>query len=251
MKENTLTSHALIDVHAHLETIEPVDEVLERARSAGIKQVVAVGMDLKSNLKTLDIAGRFPGTVLPAIGYHPWRILAEDVDRNLAFIDTHLSQCVALGEVGLDYKVKVKKSLQWDVLSRILNFAVSQKKPVIVHSRFSYLRTFQMVSAAGVERAVFHWYSGPLDILEEIIHNGYYISATPALAYSRFHQAAVQKAPLERILIETDSPVAYQGKRSEPVNLIDTLKSLSLLKEMPVQKVADITTKNARHFFGC
>ena len=108
-----------------------------------------------------------------------------------------------------------------------------------------------MVSAAGVERAVFHWYSGPLDILEEIIHKGYYISATPALAYSRFHQAAVQKAPLERILIETDSPVEYQGKKSEPANLIDTLKSLSLLKGMPLQKVADITTDNARQFFGC
>jgi TatD DNase family protein len=208
-------------------------------------------MDLDSNIKTLDIAGRFPGTVLPAIGYHPWRILAEDVDRNLAFIESQLSQCVALGEVGLDYKVKVKKPLQWDVFSRVLNFAVNQKKPVIVHSRFSYQRSFQMVSAAGVERAVFHWYSGPLDILEEIIHKGYYISATPALAYSRFHQAAVKKAPLERILVETDSPVAYQGKKSEPVYLIDTLKSLSLLKGMPVQKVADITTENAGRFFGC
>jgi TatD DNase family protein len=251
MKGNTLTDHALIDAHAHLETIEPVEKVIQRARFAGIKQVVAVGMDLDSNIKTLDIAGRFPGTVLPAIGYHPWRILAEDVDRNLAFIESQLSQCVALGEVGLDYKVKVKKPLQWDVFSRVLNFAVNQKKPVIVHSRFSYQRSFQMVSAAGVERAVFHWYSGPLDILEEIIHKGYYISATPALAYSRFHQAAVKKAPLERILVETDSPVAYQGKKSEPVNLIDTLKSLSLLKGMPVQKVADITTENAGRFFGC
>jgi len=143
MKDNTLTDQALIDAHAHLDTIEPVQEALQRARSAGIKQVVAVGMDLDSNLKTLDIAGRFPGTVLPAIGYHPWRISAEDVDRNLALIESQLSQCVALGEVGLDYKVKAKKPLQRDVFSRVLKFAVSQRKPVIVHSRFSCERSFQ------------------------------------------------------------------------------------------------------------
>jgi TatD DNase family protein len=251
MDKNTRTECALIDAHAHLERLKPVEEAIQRARSAGIKQVVAVGMDLDSNRKTLDIAGRFPGTILPAIGYHPWRISAEDVERNLAFIESHLSQCVALGEVGLDYKVKVKKPLQWKVFSRILQFALSQKKPVIVHSRFSYQRTLQMVSTAGVKKAVFHWYSGPLEILEGIIDKDYYISATPALAYSRFHRSAVRKAPLERILIETDSPVAYHGEKSEPAHLIDTLKSLSLLKGLPVQKVAGITTENARRFFEC
>ena len=89
-----------------------------------------------------------------------------------------------------------------------------------------------------------------MEILERILDRGYYISATPALAYSRFHQAAVKKAPLERTLIETDSPVEYRGKKSEPANLIDTLELLSRLKKVSIQDVADITAENTKQFFG-
>ena len=240
----------LIDAHAHLNAFEQVDSVVQKAAAAGVGKIIAVGMDLKSNLKTLEIAARFPETVLPAVGYHPWRIRAEDVERCVRFIEGHLGQCVALGEVGLDYKVKVKKPLQREVFARVLSLARNSKKPVIVHSRFSYERSFQMVSSAGIEKAVFHRYSGPLEILERILEQGYYISATPALAYRRFHQAAVTRAPLERILIETDSPVEYRGKKAAPAHLVDTLKSLSRLKEKPIEEVATTTTNNAKRFFG-
>ena len=247
--KNTISNRVLIDAHAHLEAIEQVEKCIRRAHSAGIKQVVAVGMDLNSNLKTLELADQFPEMVLPAIGYHPWKVSAEDMEENINFIRERLRTCVALGEVGLDYKVKVKKPLQQEVFARVLKIAESEKKPVIVHSRFSYERSFQMVSASGVERAVFHWYSGPFEILERILLEGYYISATPALAYSRFHQAAVKKTPLERILIETDSPVEYQGKKSEPADLVETLKSLSRVKEKTLHDLAVITTENAKRFF--
>jgi len=240
----------LIDAHAHLEAVEPVDEAVRKAAAAGVGRIVAVGMDLESNARTLEIAARFPETVLPAVGYHPWRIKREDVEKCLQFIQDHLSQCVALGEVGLDYKVKVKKPLQREVLTRVLTLARDLDKPVVVHSRFSYERSLQMVSSAGIEKAVFHWYSGPLEILERILEQGYYISATPALAYSRFHRAAVMSAPLERILIETDSPVEYQGKKATPASLVDTLKSLSRLKAKPVGEIAAATTHNAERFFG-
>jgi TatD DNase family protein len=240
----------LIDAHAHLENVIPVDEAVQQAVAAGVGRIVAVGMDLDSNVRTLEIAARFPELVLPAVGYHPWRIRAEEAETCINFIEDHLAQCVALGEVGLDYKVKVKKPLQRDVFSRVLTLARDSDKPVIVHSRFSYERCFQMVSSAGIEKAVFHWYSGPIGVLQKILRRGYYISATPALAYSRFHQAAVTEAPLERVLIETDSPVEYQGKKATPATLVDTLKSLSLLKGKPLEKIASVTTNNAKQFFG-
>jgi TatD DNase family protein len=154
-----------------------------------------------------------------------------------------------LGEVGLDYKVKIKKSLQHNVFSQVLALAEKYKKPVIVHSRYSYEKTYEMVSAANIKKAVFHWYSGPLDVLEKIIDAGYFISATPALAYSEKHQEAVLKAPLDQILIETDSPVEYQGKLSEPATLIETIAELSKLKKEPVEIIAEKTTKNAKWFF--
>ncbi len=250
MNENNISNRVLIDAHAHLEAIEQVERCIRRAHSAGVKHIVAVGMDLNSNLKTLELADQFPEMVLPAIGYHPWRIRAEDMEENINFIRERLRSCVALGEVGLDYKVKVKKQVQQEVFARVLKLAESEKKPVIVHSRFSYERSFQMVSSSGIDRAVFHWYSGPSEILERILLEGYYISATPALAYSQFHRVAVKKTPLERILIETDSPVEYQGKKSEPADLVDTLKSLSRIKKKPLQDLAVITAENAKLFLN-
>ena len=107
-----------------------------------------------------------------------------------------------------------------------------------------------MVRDSGIEKGVFHWYSGPLDILEKIIDDGYYVSATPALVYSPPHQAAIKAAPLERILVETDSPVEYQGKISEPAHLTITLEELSKLKGVPLQDVRFITSNNAKLFFG-
>jgi TatD DNase family protein len=107
-----------------------------------------------------------------------------------------------------------------------------------------------MVKDAGIEKGVFHWYSGPLEILEKIIDHGYYVSATPALAYSPPHQAAMRTAPLDRILVETDSPVEYQGRISEPADLVITLEELSRLKGMDQGEVRKITTANANRFFG-
>jgi len=107
-----------------------------------------------------------------------------------------------------------------------------------------------MVKDSGIEKAVFHWYSGPLEILEKIIGDSYYVSATPALAYSPPHQAAMRAAPMERILVETDSPVEYQGRISEPADLMITLEELSRIKGIDVKEVRRITTSNAKRLFG-
>ena len=240
----------LIDGHVHLSEIEPSERAVENSVKAGVKRMVAVSMNLDSCRKTLALADRFPDNVLPAIGYHPWSIKAEDVEDTLLFITKNIHRCVALGEVGLDYKVKVKKKLQKAVFSKLLNLAVKSNKPVIIHSRFSHQRTYEMALGAGVEKAVFHWYSGPIDILDNIIASGYHVSATPALAYSPHHQAAMKRAPMERILIETDAPVQYGDRFSEPADLTKTLFHLSKIKKIPEDKLADIVTKNAERFFG-
>jgi TatD DNase family protein len=239
----------LIDGHAHLHEIEDAAEAVDRARAAGVTQILAVGMDLASNRRTLALAEAHRDAVLPAVGYHPWNIVSEDLPATLAHMDAHLHRCVAVGEVGLDYKVKVKKALQQEVFNKVLRLAGRHRKPVIVHSRFSHQRCHRMVSQHGIERAVFHWFSGPLDVLDRIVADGYYVSCTPALAYSTAHQQAMRHAPLERILVETDCPVPYQGKPSEPAHLIETIRQLSLLKRLPEKKVARITAASARRLF--
>jgi len=239
----------MIDGHAHLNEIEHIDAAVERAKSVGIRGIIAVGMDIDSNLKTLSLARLFPLFVHPSIGYHPWSITPEGIGENLAFIEANIGLSLAVGEVGLDYGAKAKKKLQQEVFGKILLIAQKHDKPVIIHSRYSHQRTFMMTREAGIRRAVFHWYSGPTDVLEGILENGYFISATPALAYSPFHQEAVRIAPIEQILVETDSPVIYEGKASEPADLVITIRELSGIKGIPPGDVARITAANTELFY--
>jgi len=239
----------LIDGHAHLEELEDLRESLQEAEAGGVRDIVAVGMDRESNQKVLQIAKENKGYVYPAIGYHPRQIKREEVEANLSFIRDHVERCVALGEIGLDYKVKVKKELQREVFGELLYIALESDKPVIIHCRFSHRRAFEMVRERKVKRAVFHWYSGPLRLLGEILEAGYLISATPALAYSPPHQEAIKRAPVGRILLETDTPVSYQGRESRPKDVRMTLEEVSRLKGLDPSVVSEQTTENASRFF--
>ena len=240
----------LIDGHAHLNEINQIEQVLIRARAAGVERIVAVGMDMSSNRRTMELSDNNPDIVWPAVGYHPWKIVPNQIEMVMSQLSELLPSCVALGEVGLDYKVRIKKPIQWDVFSRVLALAAKFNKPVIVHSRYSHRRCHQMVSAAGIGKAVFHWYSGPIDVLERIVADGYFVSCTPALAYSNYHQKAMSHAPLAQILIETDCPVTFNGQISEPALLTETLTQLSRIKQLSLEETALITTANANKFFG-
>jgi TatD DNase family protein len=241
---------SLIDVHAHLDEVEDLPESLREANAAGVRGIVAVGVDIESNKKILQIAGENRGYVYPAVGYHPWQMSEKGVEENLSFVQEHIHECVALGEVGLDYKVKVKKELQWKVFGTLLPMAYESGKPVIVHCRFSHQRALEMIVEAKIEKAVFHWYTGSIDLLEKILSAGYFISATPALVYSPPHQEAIKHAPLERILLETDSPVSYQGKEARPKDVRVTLEEVARLKGVDLLIVSEQTTLNASQFFN-
>ncbi|HIC91607.1 MAG TPA: TatD family deoxyribonuclease [Syntrophaceae bacterium] len=241
---------SLIDSHAHLDEIDDLEQSLKMARDLGIQAIVAVGVDLASNRKTLKIAKENRGYVYPAIGYHPWDIEEKDIQECLAFIGDHIDDCVAMGEVGLDYKTKVKKDLQRRVFQALLKISYDHKKPVIIHCRYSHQRAYEMIREVGIASAVFHWYTGPIDLLDKIIKNGYFVSATPALTYSPPHQEAIRKAPLERILLETDTPVVYGNHESRPKDVRTTLKEVARIKKIEVEEVAYLTTKNACQFFG-
>ncbi len=239
----------MIDGHAHLNELKDIDASISRARSCGVSAIIAVGMDIESNRAIIDIAQRFPGTVYPAVGYHPWSIAADKTEENLEFIKENLTSCIALGEVGLDYKAKVKKKVQWEVYERLLAIAREADKPVIIHCRFSHVRTYEMTASAGIERAVFHWFTGEKQLLVKLLDSGYLISVTPALSYSPFHRDAAALAPLDRILVETDAPVEYQGKISEPADLPITLQELAQIKGISVEEAERVTEQNTRSFY--
>ncbi len=249
----------LVDTHAHLEEIQNLERAIVEAKSAGVIAIIAVGSDYESNQRVLELAQTYKGFVHPAVGWHPWNIAASEIDRNLNFIEFHINEAVAIGEIGLDYHKKVRakaeKDLQKDVLQQILKIAGAHDKPVLIHSRYAWQDSLTLVKEAGLTKAVFHWYTGTSSVLREIVAKGYFISATPAVEYHEEHRRAIKESPLERLLLETDSPVVYQrGRESEfeakPADVLRALKGTAKLKGITEAEVAEITTQNALSLFA-
>jgi TatD DNase family protein len=249
----------LIDTHAHLDEIEDLDSTISEARAAGLVAIVAVGSDLASNKKVLELAEQYPGFVYAALGWHPWYIKEEEIDVNLEFIEANIDKAVGVGEIGLDYHKRVRavadRDLQKRVLGGLLKIAAKHDRPALIHSRYAWRDAYDAVDGAGIEKAVFHWYTGTSSVLRDIIAHGYYISVTPAVEYHDEHRRAVKEAPLGQLLLETDSPVTY-GRGSDheftamPADVRRSLKVAAALKGLSEEEIAEATTANAESLFG-
>ena len=249
----------LIDTHAHLEDLENLGASIHRAEEAGVIAVITMGTDYESNRWVLEESSKHQTSKLriyPAIGVHPWGLDASKLDVNVQFIEENVSKAIALGEIGLDYwyrearKSEEAKELQRMLFRKMLRIAEKTKKPVSIHSRGAWADCVDMTIEANIKKAVFHWFTGPLDVLEKIFDNGYYVSATPAVAYSKHLRTVIEHTPLEHLLLETDSPVLYQGTPSEPVHVLKALSGVAELKNEKLETIAEKTTENAKHFFS-
>jgi TatD DNase family protein len=248
----------LIDTHAHLDEIEDIQQTIDNAKKAGLVAVIAVGCDIASNVKTMEIADGYPDFVYPALGYHPESIKESEIETNLDFIRENIDKAVAIGEIGLDYAKWVRassdKDLQKQVFKELLKIAKDNDKPVCIHSRYAWRDALDAVVESGVVKAVFHWYTGTSSVLRDIIAHSYYLSVTPAVEYHEEHRRAVREAPLDRLLLETDSPVVYaRGREGEfnasPADVLRSLKGAAALRGMSEAEIAEVTTQNARRLF--
>lgn len=250
----------LIDTHAHLDEYEDVDAVIAAARKAGLGAVVAVGMDIESNGRVLELAGRFPGFVYPAIGWYPANVTSTGVEEHLAYLETNIVNAVAVGEIGLDYLSRIRndvpKTLQQDVLTDLLRLAQSHGKPALLHTRYAWKDALALALETGLERAVFHSFTGPAKVLRGLLDAGYYVSVTPAVAYNREMQRVVKETPLDRLLLETDCPVVFAERRTgqeppaTPADLVKTLRGAVELTGLSAGEIATATSANARNLFG-
>ena len=239
-----------IDTHAHLDEMPDPDAAIKEAQDGAVLGIVAVGQDIPSNKKTLEIASRHEGFIYPAIGYHPWRLDPDHDEETFAYIEENLKGCVALGEVGLDYKAKRKKKAQKAIFEELLAIARRHGKPVIVHCRYVHETAYVALKAARIEKAIFHWYSGSLDLIPRIAAEGYYMSATPALLYNPYHAEAIKAVPLPNLLLETDAPVQYQELAARPVHDQVPLTEVASVKGVSIEEIAAQTTQNAKTCFG-
>ena len=251
--------YKLIETHAHLEEITDLGQAIATARAANIIAMVAVGSDYQSNQKVLALAKQYEGLIYPALGVHPWNLGDVDIERDLEFIEVHISEAVAIGEIGLDYDKRVRaradKDRQKEVLRLLLKIAKTYGQPAIIHSRYAWQDALNLAVEAQLEKVVFHWYTGTSSVLREIVNRGFFISATPAVEYHEEHRRAVKEVPLDRLLLETDSPVVYRRGteyeyESRPADLLRVLRAVCQLRGMDEAQIAEISASNARRLFG-
>ena len=252
----------VIDTHAHLYDVPDVAGALEQAAEAGVSDIIMPGVDLASNRRHHELRTAFGRPRLHlALGLHPGNISPEEIEYCFPYMRAHMSGAVAVGETGLDFSYTSvrtdagKKDEQRAVFRRHLDLALEFNLPVIVHSRGAWQECLDMVKAAGVVRADFHWYSGPEDVLKGILDAGFVMSCSPAIEYSAEVRRAALYAPLERILLETDTPVKIPGPSrarvlSTPKDVWRPLRALAALKGVDESRVLTATSTLARAFFA-
>ncbi len=249
----------LIDTHCHLDEIENLDSVLEEARKAGVTGIIAVGINYETNLRVLELAEKYSDLVFPALGLHPQELPEMDnarVERTLSQIEEHINKAVAVGEIGLDYHKRIRalasRERQQAVLRDVILLAKKYQKPVSIHSRYAWKDALAIATEAGIKDAVFHWYTGPSSVLRDLLALGYYVSATPAAEYHSEHRRAVREAPLDRLFLETDSPVSYGREdryTAAPKDVLRSLNAASEITGVDSESLAEQTTQNAIQFF--
>ena len=193
----------LFDGHTHLEAVEDLDGAIARAGECGVFSIITVGSDYESNKRALEISGKYERTmVYAALGIHPWNLRASELETTFSLIEENMEKAVAVGEIGLDYWIKrarkdpSERDLQKEVFGRLLDVGKKTNKPAIVHCRGAWEDCVQLVMEAQVQKAVFHWFSGPLEILDKVLKHGYFISATPAAAFSEKTSKSHCQSPL-------------------------------------------------------
>ena len=254
-------SGLLFDTHAHYDSRQfdaDRDEVLSGLPGRGVGLVVNPGCDLPSSRKAVEIARQYP-FVYAAVGIHPedcgdWEESQLEELRQL----TADPKVVAIGEIGLDYywKENPPRELQKEVFRRQLELAQSLRLPVIVHDRDAHGDCMDLVRDYPQVTGVFHCFSGSAEMARELVARGWMISFTGVLTYQNARKAveAVQAVPIERIMIETDSPymapVPFRGKRCDSGLVRYTCERLAEIKGISPEECAEITLANGKKFFG-
>jgi TatD DNase family protein len=246
----------VIDTHAHLDACaDPPEELLARAREAGVERVVAIATRLESARALLDLAGRESG-LYAAVGIHPHDAGDGDASR-LAELRALLAhpRAVAVGETGLDfYRDYAPHDRQLELFEAELALAAELGKPVVVHTRAADAETARALAGFG-GTVVMHCFSSPA-LLPVALERGYYVSFAGNVTFknaSELRLAATQ-VPADRLLVETDSPYlapqARRGRPNEPANVVHTLAALAeARREDPRQLEAQIDA-NASAAFG-
>ena len=245
----------MIDTHAHLDACAgPPGALVERAREAGVTRIVTVGTTLAGCRGALALAEAHDG-VYAALGIHPHEAGGEEAAR-VAELEPLLAhpKAVAVGETGLDhYRDYAPHDAQLRLFEQLLSLAETHGKPAVIHTRAADTETAAVL--AGFPGAVvLHCFSSPA-LLPLALERGWYVSFAGNVTYPKATniQQTANEVPLDRMLIETDSPylapVPHRGKRNEPAYVIETAKFIANLRGITAEELGRATTENFYRFF--
>ena len=254
----------LIDTHSHLfleEFSEDLPQVIERARSAGITHIFMPNIDSTTIDSMLSVCNTYNDYCFPMIGLHPTSVNA-DYEKELEIVARELksfNKYLAIGEVGMDlYWDKTFLKEQQIVLDKQINWALEYDLPVVIHCRdafgyiYNVLEPYKNTSLKGV----FHSFTGTDDEAARILEfSGFLIGINGVVTFKKSRLPEVlTKIPLEKIVLETDSPyltpVPNRGKRNESAYVKDTLMKVSDIYRMSPEAVGRVTSENALKVFG-
>ena len=246
----------LVDTHCHIfsEYYDDIDEVVMRARDAGVTMLIVNGIDRRTNEEVLELVKKYD-IVYGALGFQPE--VAESVnDDDFSFIEKHINddKIVAVGEIGLDYHYDVDIDKQKNVFKRQLEIAKKYNKPVIVHSRECIQDTYDILKVSSV-KGIMHCYSGSVEMAREFCKIGFYLGIGGIVTFKNAVKLVdvIKDVGLEYIVLETDSPYLspepYRGKRNEPINVGVILQKICAVKGLDYKDASEITTGNVLRLF--
>ena len=251
----------MIDSHSHIYTarFEPDRAaVLERAVEAGIVQLMQVGCNLTESAQVVDLAGRVPG-IYAAVGVHPHDAVTVDA----AVLDgiealTASPKVLAWGEIGLDfYYDNSPRDIQKSAFAAQLERVANLDLPVVIHTRDAEPETLALLERHRVPRGGHvHCFTGSLEMAEALLGMGFHIGFTGIVTFKKAEalREVVAKVPLDRLLIETDSPYLAphpnRGKRNEPAFVVHVAQAVADIKGLSLAEVVRATSANFYRLYG-
>lgn len=251
----------IFDTHAHYDSSAfhaDREAVLAALPEAGVALVVDPGCDLPTSRAALALAEQFPH-VYAAVGIHPEDCAGyTDADLDALRQLCRHDKAVAIGEIGLDYywAENPPREFQQQVFRRQLELALELDMPVIIHDREAHGDSLAIVKEYPGLRGVFHCFSGSPEMAAELLKRGWYLGFDGPITYKNAKRAPEVAAitPLDRILVETDSPymtpVPFRGKRNDSRYLPYVLEKLAEWKGVTTEEMTDITFANGKRLFG-
>jgi TatD DNase family protein len=253
----------LIDAHCHLEPKEfpAVAEVVARARAAGVVHAVVVGQwqgpgDFG---RALQVAAAHPDFLSPTMGVHP-HDAAKATEADWVTLEALCArpEVVAVGETGLDYFYDHSpRATQLEAFERHCQLATRLRKPLVVHVRDAHQDCLRVLKAQGMSRGMIHCFTGDTEAARGYLELGFGLSLSGAVTYKKSEalQAAVRFAPLDRLMVETDSPylapVPHRGKwPNEPRWVVETARKVAELKGVDPEEVASTCARNTVALLG-